>query len=75
MIMHISALRKTLDRRMPVDITLWTRSGEVQRWRNCVSLRHDFYAGTRLMKLLDSHQLRRVRDVCIFRCNNEEVYL
>ncbi len=72
---HISTLRKMLQAGDPVSITLWTRSGEIQRWDNCVPLRYDFYKGVRRMKLLTSHQIRTVRDVCIFRINDMEVFL
>ena len=59
----------------PVDIRLWTRSGEIQEWKNCISLRYDFYAGTRNMKLLNSGQIRKLRDVCVFEINGMEVFL
>lgn len=72
---HISTLRKMLTASDPVDISLWTKSGEIQHWRNCVPLRYDFYKGTRRMKLLTSNQIRTVRDVCIFQINGLEVFL
>jgi len=46
-----------------------TRSGEVQHWTRCTSLKYDFYKGTRRMKLLDSNEIRQLRDVCIFEVN------
>ena len=36
---------------------------------NCISLRYDFYAGTRNMKLLTSGQIRKIHDWCIFSVN------
>ena len=59
----------------PVDLKLWTKSEEIQCWRNCIPLRYNFYQGTRQMKLLDSRQIRQVRDVCIFEINGMEVHL
>ena len=59
----------------PVDIKLWVKSGEIQEWRNCIPLRYNFYKGTRQMKLLDSHQIRQVRDICIFEINGIPVHL
>ena len=47
---HISTLRKMLKAGDPVDIKLWTKSGEIQEWRNCIPLRYNFYKGTRQMK-------------------------
>ncbi len=49
----------------PVNIKLWTRSREIQCWNRCVSLRYDFYKGTRRMKLLDSNEIQQLRDVCV----------
>ena len=72
---HISTLRKMLKAGDPVDIKLWVKSGEIQEWRNCIPLRYNFYKGTRQMKLLDSRQIRQVRDVCIFEINGLEVFL
>lgn len=72
---HITTLRKMLKAVDPVDLKLWTKSGEIQKWRNCIPLRYNFYKGTRQMKLLDSRQIRQVRDVCIFEINGLEVFL
>ncbi len=72
---HITTLRKMLKAGDPVDIKLWTKSGEIQEWRNCVPLRYDFYKGTRQMKVLDIRQIRQVRDVCIFEINGIPVHL
>lgn len=32
----------------PIDLKLWTKSGEIQEWRNCVPLRYilDKFGGT-----------------------------
>lgn len=72
---HISTARKLLQSPEPLDITLWTKSGEVQHWHRVISLRYDFYKGTRRMKFLDNNQIRQLRDVCIFEINGMEVFL
>ena len=72
---HISTLKKMLQSPEPVDIQLWTRSGEIQCWNRCIYLRHDFYKGTRRMKLLDSNEIRQLRDVCVFEINGIEVFM
>ena len=72
---HISTLRKMLKAGDPVDIKLWTKSGEIQEWRNCVPLRYNFYKGTRQIKLLNSGQIRQLRDVCVFQINGMEIFL
>ena len=72
---HITTLRKILDSAEPIDIRLWTRSGEIQSWHRSISLKYDFYKGTRRMKLLYSNEIRQLRDVCIFEVNGIEVYM
>ena len=56
-IIHITTLKRMLQSPEPVDLKLWTRSGEIQCWRRCISLRYDFYKDTRRIKLLDSNEI------------------
>ena len=72
---HITTLKRMLQSPEPVDLKLWTRSGEIQCWHRCISLRYDFYKGTRRMKLLDSNEIRQLRDVCVFEINGLEVFM
>ncbi len=59
----------------PVDISVWKANGEILHLQNCISLRYDFYAGTRNVKLLSNGQIRKIRDACIFQVNNLTVFL
>ena len=59
---HITTLKRMLQSPEPVDLKLWTRSGEI-------------YKGTRRMKLLDSNEIRQLRDVCVFVINGMEVFM
>ena len=72
---HISTLRKMMKSGDHEDLKLWTKSGEIQEWRNCIPLRYNFYKGTRQIKLLNSGQIRQLRDVCVFMINDMEVFL
>lgn len=72
---HISQARKMLNGREPVDIKLWTKSGEIQEWSRCISIKYEHYKGTRKMKMLNSRQIRMLRECCIFEINGLEVYL
>ena len=56
-------LEKILDSPEPIDIRLWTRSGKIQSWHRCISLKYDFYKGTIRMKLLDSNEIRQL---CVY---------
>ena len=62
---HISTLKKLLQSPDPVDIKHWTRSGEIQCWNRCISLRYDFYKGTRRIKLSDFVRIQQLRYVCV----------
>ena len=72
---HISTMRRMLATGKPVTLRVWTSKGEIQTWRNAVSLRFDQHSGTRNVKLMESREIRRVGDVCIFEINDNEVYL
>jgi hypothetical protein len=72
---HITTMRHMLNSGDPIDISVWTAKGEIQHHHNCVSLRYNFYSGTRNIKLLSSGQIRKIRDCCIFRINNCDVFL
>lgn len=72
---HISTMRKMLQSADPVDLVIWTKKGEIQYWNNVVSLKYDHYRGVRNVKFLDSGQIRKVRDVCIYSINNMIVFL
>ena len=43
---HITTLKRMFQSPEPVDLKLWTRSGEIQCWHRYISLRYDFYKGT-----------------------------
>lgn len=72
---HISTARMMLNRPEPVDIKLWTKKGEIQEWKNCISIKYEHYKGTRKMKMLSSGQIRMVRECCIFEINGMEVFM
>lgn len=72
---HISTARQMLNSGDPVDISVWKTDGSILELKNCISLRYNFYGGWRNIKILASGQCRRVRDVCIFRVNDLEVFL
>lgn len=72
---HITTARQMLNSGDPVDISVWKSDGSIMHLSNCISLRYDFYGGWRNVKLLNSGEMRRVRDCCIFRINDLEVFL
>ncbi len=72
---HISTARQMLNSGDPVDISVWKSDGSILNLSNAVSLRYSYYGGWRNMKLLNSGEMRRVRDACIFAINGLEVFL
>ena len=72
---HISQARRILDKGKPVNLRVVTSKGTVMEADNVVSLRYDYYGGTRTIKWLASGQIRTIRDVCIIGLNDFEVYL
>ncbi len=71
---HISVARKMIDSGKPVDITVYAKDGRLLRLKNCVGLRCQFRKGTRTVKLLESREVRTIRDVLIMAINDMEVY-
>lgn len=72
---HITTARAMLDRGEPVKLRYVKRNGSVIVMEQTVSLRYDFYKGTRTVKLLRSGEKRTIRDVCIIGINDMEVFL
>ncbi len=59
----------------PVDISVWKSDGSILELRNCISLRYNFYGGWRNVKLLSSGECHKIRNCCIFKVNDLEVFL
>ena len=72
---HVSTARTMLNSGEPVDISVWKSDGSILELRNVISLRYSFYGGWRNVKILSSGECRKIRDFCIFRVNNLEVFL
>ena len=72
---HITTARAMLDRGEPVKLRYVKRNGSVIDMEDAVSLRYDFYKGTRTVKFLRSGEKRTIRDVCIIGINDMEVFL
>ena len=72
---HISTARTMLNSGDLVDISVWKSDGSILELRNVISLRYSFYGGWRNVKILSSGECRKIRDCCIFRVNDLEVFL
>ncbi len=64
-----------LDSGRPVSLSYVKKNGQIMNVDNVVSLRYDYYAGTRTIKLLRNGQKRTIHDVCIISIDDFEVFL
>ena len=72
---HISTAQQMMLRPDPVDLVVFKSDGSLVSYPNVISLKYDFYKGTRTIKFLRSNEIRTVRDVCISRINGLDVFL
>ena len=72
---HISTARAMLNSGDPVDISVWKSDGSILELHNVISLRYSFYGDWRNVKLLNSGEVRKIRDICIFSVNKLEILL
>lgn len=72
---HITTARRMMGNGQRVTLGVWKANGERLELPDCVSLRFDTDTGTRNVKLIGSGQIRKIRDCCIYRINDLEVYL
>ena len=64
-----------LKRPDPVDLVVLAKDGRVMYLNNCIGLKFDQYKGTRRVRLLDSGQIRCIRDILIMSINGCEVMI
>lgn len=71
---HITTARKILESPEPVELTVLTTKAEMRTYKNAVGLRRQHYAGSRNIKLLDSGEIRKIRDCLILAINGSQVF-
>ena len=64
-----------LDSGQKVDLYVVRKNGTLLEAKDVVSLRYDFYAGTRTIKFLRSGKKRTIRDCLIIGINDFDVFL
>ena len=76
---HINELRRSLDisriDRAPVDIDCWKLDGNIISYRGWLVSSSSWREGTHRLRNPQNGQIRKVRDVFIFRYNNHPIYL
>lgn len=75
---HFTTMLHMLSAGDPVDLWVWKSDGSILQLGRCIGLpnraatRHN---GCQNFKFLASGQIRKIRLVCIFRINDQEVFL
>lgn len=64
-----------LDSGRPVSLSYVKKNGQIMKVDNVVSLRYDYYAGTRTIKILHNGRKLTIHDVCIIAIDDFEVFL
>lgn len=77
---HINELRRALDisriDRTPVDLDCWKGSdGSIIQYRGWLVKSSSWQQGTHNLYNPVNHQIRKVRDIFIFRYNDHPIYL
>lgn len=58
-----------------VNLTVVRKNGTIFQANEVVSLRNDFYKGTRQIKHIRSGQIRTIHDICIIGIDDFEVFI
>lgn len=72
---HITTAQQMMLRPDPVDLVVFKSDGSLLYYNNVISLKFDFYKGTRRIKFLRSNEIRTIRDCTLCRINGLEVFL
>ncbi len=73
---HINAVRKILqNNKTPFSCKVWKKNGEILVYNDVVCSSSNFARNTANLLFTESRQMRRIRIVCLFEINDEEIYI
>jgi hypothetical protein len=72
---HLTTAQQMLRMPDPVDLTVLNKDGQLLYLNNCIGLKLTPYTGCRRVKLLDSGQIRQIRDCLIMQINGMPVFM
>ena len=72
---HISQLRKILTEKKPFSCRVWTASGEIMSCKEVVCTSTYHKGKTANLLFIESREVRKVRVICIFEVNDNEIYI
>jgi hypothetical protein len=74
-LIHINDARKLLNSKEPVNLKCWTSKGDIMVCNNVVMTSSFFKGNSFNIKFNTSGVIRKIKAVCIFEINNQEVFL
>ena len=72
---HLTTAQQMLQMPDPVDLTVLNKDGQLLCLNNCIGLKYTPYTGTRRVKMLNSGQIRQIRDCLIIEINGMPVFM
>jgi len=72
---HISVVRSILKDGKPFNCRIWKKNGEIMNCDNVVCTSSNFKRNTANLLFVESREVRKVRVICIFEINDEEVII
>jgi len=73
--MHIAQARQLIESKDPVDLSFFTKKGEIIHARRVVCLSSNYKRNTFNIKFLENGEIRKVRATLMFNISGEEIYL
>lgn len=72
---HVSTLIKTLREGKEFSCRVWTSKGEIMVCDKVVCTSSNFKNFTANLLFVESREVRKVKVICIFELNDEEIYI
>lgn len=72
---HINTVRKILREGKPFSCRIWKKNGEIMACQEVVCTSTNFKGSTANLLFTESREVRKVRVICIFEINDEEVII
>ncbi len=73
---HLSTLHKILrDNKTPFSCKLWKKNGDILIYKDVVCTSSHHASNTATLLFTESREIRKVKVICIFEINDEEIYI
>ena len=73
---HISTVHKILrDNKTPFSCKVWKKNGDILQYKDVVCTGSHHESNTATLLFTESREIRKVKVICIFEINDEEIYI